>query len=604
MDKGNLNWTRLLFFLFAWIFLLSPFIVEAQSNFLKYRIVFQSETTAFSDSDFSLNKEVQNQKEGFDNDRELLRQLLNLGYLTAAIDSFAVDTNFYTSYVYVGSRYQLKALNTDAVPDDWIPPFWRNVNSSKPFATSDLNSLCKAILTKAENQGFPFANVKISADSIADDGIWARLDFAKGHYYQYDSVEIIGDAQVSSKFLRNYLHLRKDNYYNEKDVRAIDGKLRQLPFVKLAAPTRVYFGYDQVRIQVFLDEKKSDRLDGIIGFAPNSESSEGKLLLTGELNIDMVNLFQRGVGFETHWKSFLQNSQELELGFSYPYIFNTDIGMDMDMALLKLDTTFLRLQTSIGTRVLLSGSDHIRFYYSSQNTTLISPDTNGIRISRTLPRNNPVKINSYGLGLKLNRLDYIFNPRSGLSLFFDGNIGTRKIERNSTIEQVEIDLGEGNKGSVYDLLELASLQAEFKYAIEVYIPIFDKSAIKLGVNGNQLFAENILRNDLYRFGGARSLRGFDEKSLEGHSVHVFLLEYRYLLNREANFHVFGNLGYMENANPLQGSYQTDLPYGFGAGINIQLPNGLFNLDYALGAQNDLPFQFNRAKVHFGLINYL
>ena len=130
-----------------------------------------------------------------------------------------------------------------------------------------VRALVEEILISAENNGFPFAEVKIAIDSIANENISAAIQLNKGTIYRYDSLELIGNAKVAIPFLRDYLNLDKNAPYSERDIRNIDKKLGLLSFVELKAPTRVFFGYKKLRIQVYLDEKKSDRFDGIIGFA-------------------------------------------------------------------------------------------------------------------------------------------------------------------------------------------------------------------------------------------------------------------------------------------------------------------------------------------------
>jgi len=585
-------------------FLLLSIITKGQGDLQNFEVQFRGTSQNFNVENIIYKQEVLDIEEIKAQKRSIVLQLIEKGHLTASVDSSFDKGKTHVVVVFVGEIYSIDSLKTDHIPDEWLSSKRNELLSEPVFNPTEISDVVLEILKSAENNGYPFAEIKINLEEIADEKIKATIELNKGSLYVYDSIEIIGNANISTQYLRNYLNLKRQGVYKEKDVQGIDKKLRSIPFVELTAPTRVFFGYKKMRIQVHLDKKKSDRFDGIIGFAPNSESSDGKLLLTGEMDIALLNLFNRGVGFRTHWRSFLQNSQELEIDFAYPFLLNTNLGLDLSFDLMKLDTTFLKLKTGIGGRILLSGSDYFRFYYSNQNSTILSPDTLGLRQSKTLPTNNPVKIRSYGLGVNIDRRDYRFNPRKGFRLLVDGSLGTRNIERNATIERVQFQLENGSMGSVYDLIDLTSLQGQFDYLLEGYMPIFEKSTIKIQVSGQQIVADNILRNDLFRIGGARSLRGFDEQSIEGHNIHQLTLEYRYLLNRDANFHLFGNLAYIENASPLQGGFTSDLPYGFGAGVNIQLPNGILNLDYALGAQNDLPIQFNRAKVHFGLINYL
>jgi hypothetical protein len=48
---------------------------------------------------------------------------------------------------------------------------------------------------------------------------------------------------------------------------------------------------------------------------------------------------------------------------------------------------------------------------------------------------------------------------------------------------------------------------------------------------------------------------------------------------------------------------TDKPYGFGAGFNFESAAGIFSIYYAIGKEFNNPIDFNKAKVHFGYVNY-
>ncbi len=47
----------------------------------------------------------------------------------------------------------------------------------------------------------------------------------------------------------------------------------------------------------------------------------------------------------------------------------------------------------------------------------------------------------------------------------------------------------------------------------------------------------------------------------------------------------------------------DNPFGLGGGLTFETGAGLFTLVYAVGKQFENPIEYNRAKIHFGYINY-
>ena len=67
--------------------------------------------------------------------------------------------------------------------------------------------------------------------------------------------------------------------------------------------------------------------------------------------------------------------------------------------------------------------------------------------------------------------------------------------------------------------------------------------------------------------------------------------------------MFMNGAYYKRAASSNLDAFSDWPIGFGAMARVELGNGLLNLAYALGREQQYPLQFRTAKVHFGLINF-
>jgi outer membrane protein assembly factor BamA len=362
----------------------------------------------------------------------------------------------------------------------------------------------------------------------------------------------------------------------------------------------VYFLNDKVRIELFLDERKSDRIDGIVGFAPNSGENSNELLVTGEAEVDLNNLFRRNIGFDLHWQSFLENSQLLQTALDIPYIFNTPLGLTGSFEFLKADTTFFTIDSRLGVRYLFQGSDYLEAYYQLESASLGAVDTASIRARKQLPDKNPVRVSSYGLRLVREQLDYPLNPRKGYRIQIGGSLGNRVVQQNPQIAAIEFQNDQGDVYNLYDSMEPTSLQGQFDGRLELYLPVGKRSAVVSILEGQYLLANTYFINDLYRFGGTNSLKGFNEESLLASGYGILSLEYRYLLGQNTFFQAFGNLAYIEDKT--QEEYK-DLPYGFGLGLTLETNSGMLNLAYALGSQQRNPIQFSQAKIHFGVVSF-
>ena len=110
----------------------------------------------------------------------------------------------------------------------------------------------------------------------------------------------------------------------------------------------------------------------------------------------------------------------------------------------------------------------------------------------------------------------------------------------------------------------------------------------------------IYQNELFRFGGLNTLRGFNEEELFASVKGLLTVEYRFLLDQSSNVFVFYDQCMYEN-NALE--YFKDRPFGFGAGISFGSKIGIFNITYALGKKFSNPIDFRSSKIHFGYTAY-
>jgi outer membrane protein assembly factor BamA len=456
-----------------------------------------------------------------------------------------------------------------------------------------------------ENNGYPFVNIRLSNYAVHDDSLHCSLMLFKHKQVVYDTLQFNGNSRLSKNYLGRYLDVKQGDLYNEKNVKAIDKKLRNLPLVKLKSPTRIVFYQGKARIILAIDEVVTDRIDGVVGFAPNSSNATNasSLLITGEVNLELNNLFRNAKKLELHWRNYLQNSQLLDVGIAWPYIANTKLGLTGNFNLNKFDTVFLNVKSKIGFNYQQQANNYLQAYYQNISSNLITADTNQVRSTQTIPDNNPYRVDNYGIAIFQRNYDYLPNPRRGFEILADVNVGTKTILRNTQVDQVLFfDSASNALRSIYDTLNRKSFRSAVEIKLIHFIPIKKNAAIKQQIGFNALFAEQVFFNELYNYGGFSTLRGFDENEIFASKSLTYLLELRYLLAENSNVGLFFNASALENK--LESSELIyDVPLGFGAVANIQVGGGILNLAYALGSRGGNPLQFSSAKFHFGIINY-
>jgi hemolysin activation/secretion protein len=195
-----------------------------------------------------------------------------------------------------------------------------------------------------------------------------------------------------------------------------------------------------------------------------------------------------------------------------------------------------------------------------------------------------VKLTSYGLAYERERFDYRFNPRSGHAVNVDGSAGLKR-----STEGVIVN-GELPPGST-------SEQFEWSGSVIGHIRLGGRGTVRMVAQGQGMVNQRIYRNELFRIGGIKSLRGVDEASLLASSYAIGTTELRFILEENSNAFVFFDQAWWEDQSA--DSLITDTPFGFGVGTSFETKAGIFMLTYALGRQFSNPIDLREGKVHFG-----
>ena len=137
----------------------------------------------------------------------------------------------------------------------------------------------------------------------------------------------------------------------------------------------------------------------------------------------------------------------------------------------------------------------------------------------------------------------------------------------------------------------------------LFIPIKNRGTIKIGNQSAWLENSTLFLNDLYRIGGLKTLRGFDEESILASIYSIFTLEYRFLFEENSYLFFFSDAAYYENRGISFSGDRYDAPYSIGTGISFQTKAGIFSINYALGSQYGNAIDLRRGKVHFGIVSH-
>ena len=563
-----------LLFLFFFIFFLT-FFFFGQSIQVHYTLL--TNTSLKKNKDFKpfeikkieeLNSILENNK----------NQWFEKGYYLASFKPLFISPTEIEVLVEIGSHFPNVAIVINDSIKSQLRSFGIDNISKNSLKTNP--SLFKLFIDKTlkayANNGYPFAQVFFDEQEIIEQQIEIQMNISSGKFYRFSDIIVKGDSSISKSTVQNLIGIKINDIYSEEKLSSIDRILRQTNFINVLKKSELLFTENGVELYVYLENQKMSSMNGAVGLQPNPQTQ--RIGLTGDVQIKLLNVFKKAELIDVNWRSIEPQTQALQAKLNYPFLFKSPFGIDLKFNLYKRDSTFLDLKSFIGIQYSFKNNVQLKGFYQINSSEILSKTPNSSSLFSYLA---PIKLNSYGISLQYRRINYLPNPSKGFSLYIETSIGNRTVKKENTALE---------KSYVYKSI--------FQYVS--YIPITKRNIIKVGVNFESYTSSTIFQNERYRFGGINSLRGFNEEELFASTKMISSLEYRFLLDKNSTVFVFYDQGIYED-NTL--SYKIDNPFGVGAGISFGSRIGIFSISYALGKQENNPFEFRNGKIHFGYITY-
>jgi outer membrane protein assembly factor BamA len=565
----------------CYLFILSFQSVHGQ----KLNLVIASENSTL---ELKYKKEVSNVKESEKELQRVFLQLFDKGYLSAYVKSKNVSTENIQITLEIGKEFAFGEIRKGNTEEQLLSKigYREKIYQGRILSEKAIGDLAQKIMSYYEENGFPFVSFTLDSAEFITNKFSASLKIEKNHLYKVDSLIIKGNAKIKENYIENYISIQEGDLYNEKLITSIDQRLKELPFVQWVKPTEVVFTKTQCLVYIYINEKKASQFNGILGILPDNNT--GKITITGDARIRLKNSLRSGELFDLNWRKLNTDVQDLKINLNYPFLFKSSFGFDGVFKLFKKDTTFLELNQNVGLLYLLKSGNFLKLTFNYQSSFLLTPSM--FQFAQSLPEFADVNSTMYGIGTKIEKLDYRLNPTKGFMVDADVRVGKKTIKKNTALNE-----------NLYEDIALKTVKYFVTFQGDVYFSLVKRTAIKLGSQLGWLENENLFVNELFRLGGIRTLRGFNEESLVASFYSVGTIEFRYLLEQNSNIYVFFDQAYYERK--MRDNYFHDSPYSFGAGISFQTKAGIFSMNYALGSEQDNPIQFRGAKIHFGFVNY-
>ena len=564
--------------------------IDKKTKFIKEKLTYQTKHNSKNSIQNELKSIVANLQDQF--------------YLTASLDSVTIQDSTYHAFLFVGQPFKWASLLNGNIDQEILDAvgFKTKFYQKKLVDIQAIHQLKQDILTYTENNGYPFARVWLDSLTFDKDRISAKINIDKKQLITFNKLDIEGDLAISKGYLKNYLGIKEGELYNESILKQVKSRIIALPFVKEKRSLSVIFSGDKANVTLFLEKQNASRFDFIVGVLPRNDVT-GRPVITGSLQADLQNPFGTGKSIGIDWQRLKAETSRLKAYAAYPYILNLPFGIEGNLDIYRRDTSLQDTELNFGVQYLFQGNNYLKVFWKSTANNVLSVNEQQIINTKKLPNNLDVLNTQLGLAYSFQQLDNRINPQKGYTAKAQIGAGIKQIRTNSAILNL-VDESDRtfNFQSLYDSLSLRTFQISSEAPLAYYYPIGRRVTVKTELNGGLLFSQDSLyQNELYRIGGNRLLRGFDEESISASAYGMLTIEPRLLLNQSSYLFAFLDYAYLQNKSI--GNDITDFPLGFGLGLSLGTPAGIVRMSYAIGKQSGNPIDFRAAKIHFGYVNY-
>ena len=429
-----------------------------------------------------------------------------------------------------------------------------------PFEETE--NLIHTISKKLELNGYSMAKTHLKSISTKKDILYSNLNVDIGKKRFVNDIVFNGYDKFPKNHKKNLLRLFKDKTFNQENLEKLHSNINKFRFINQTKYPEILFKKDSTIAYAYLEKSKSNTFDGIIGF---SNDEQKKLVFNGYLDLQLNNILNSGERLAIFWKSDGQDQRTFNINFELPYLFGSPVGLKTELQIFKQDSTFQNTKTAIDLGYFFNYNTRLYLGYESKESSDIQDiNTNSIRDFE-----NTFYTSTFEF-IAVNREDFIFPEKTNVNL---------KVGTGTRISKFQ------NNSQLFTAINVAH-----------NISLNNRNSLNLKFECYYLKSDNYVINELYRFGGINSIRGFNENSLQSSFLSSIQSEYRYRLASNLYVHSILDYAYYEDdAIATNGTL-----YGAGFGFGIITKNGLIKLIYANGSSKEQTIKLSNSIIHLSL----
>ena len=544
------------------LLLFSPYLYS-QQFYLKIEGSSSTENKIIDSIGYTkTHKEIKNLLEAQNNFNQ---NLLKIGYLeNELLETKKTNDSSFTFKYNLGNLTRNIEIKIDSLSNEVTEVL--NIKSSETILLSNLENFINEKLSILEKKGFAQSKIKLENFNKTENKLQAHLIIELNQVRKINNLVFQGYNQFPNGIKKVFLRKYQSKPFNKSVIKKIHSDFNSLPFVTQTKYPEVLLTTDSTKVYLYLEKRKNNSFDGFLGFGNNEETQ--KLQFNGYLDLNLYNNLNSGERFNLYWKNDGNKQSTFNVNLDLAYIFKSPMALKSNLKIFKQDTIFqnssfdfdLGYMINYNTKAFIGYKDNVSEAIQKTPSSFVK-DLKSTFVTSTFEHK------------KIDFDDSLFPDK--FSIFTKFGIGNRtasSIKTNQFFAQFQFQ----------QLLELNK-----------------KNYIHLKSDTYFLQSNNYFTNELYRFGGIQSIRGFNENSLQGNIFSGIFAEYRYVASPNLYFYTITDFGYYQD----KANDSKDQLYGLGFGFGLLSNGGLFNLVYANGNTGNQTIKLSNSIVQISFKTY-
>ena len=482
------------------------------------------------------------------------------GFLDAKVNSLIkkdsfnydviIDKNQMVKYIMISNKSEfdkniIKALNS-----------YTEIGELIKF--KEMESFTKEIIEILSKEGYPFAKISfINHEIVSPSTIKLEMKIKYGAKRNVDVVIVKGYENFPKNFINNIFKPGRNNPLDMNKALIQANKIDKTSFARNKKDPEILFTKDSSALYLYVEKIRRNTFDGFISFDSNENS--GKINIEGYTKINLINTFNVGEKINFDFRSQKNQDRSLNSNVIFPYFVSSPFNLRYSLNLIQKDSSYTsnensidvelnleKVKVGIGLQIIESNSDGQTQFVENFNSKLFNISSEYL-IPDSFDKLNPEKFKllvRYGSGKKIQ-----LNNETRLSRY--------KLE----------------------LSKKFNFSSRFK---------LQSTIVKEKIN-----SKNLVNNELIRFGGSESIRGFDDNSIFTDGFTLLTTNFNFYLND--SIYIFS---IFDVANYTNGILNLDEDiYSGGIGFSTLSKNGIISVNYSKGNSWGKSFNLKNAKIN-------